>query len=142
MGDAKTRLDASGNLEFEGLDTNQLLAILSAKITDMDKRLGGLEQRLDAKLDDVATKGDLQRFGERMAKLERQLDNHEAWIREQQDREALQRQSFTQRLKNKGADYAVGVVVTVVAFLLIWGMIQIYVQIQGNRPQVNLERLE
>lgn len=142
MSDPKAKVDASGNLEFEGLDTNQLLAILSAKITDMDKRLSGIEARIDAKLDDVATKSDLQRFGERMSKLERQLNDHDDWIQQQKAKQQDAEQSFGQRLKNKGVDYVIAAVILVIAFLFVWGIVRIFGVVDGEHTDVNLDRLQ
>ena len=116
MPETNAKIDSHGNLEFENLDTNQLLAILASRISAMDERIVGLEQRIDGRM---VTRDDLQRFGERMQRLESQLKRHEEWIDKQQAIDQRNSQSFGARLKAKATDYLViGVFVLIVATVI------------------------
>lgn len=113
------KIDSHGNLEFENLDTNQLLAILASRIQAMDERIVGLEQRIDGKM---VTRDDLQRFGERMQRLESQLKKHEEWIDKQQAIEQRNSQSFAARLKAKATDYLVIGVIIILTAAVVGGI--------------------
>ena len=113
------KLDANGNLEFEDLDTNQLLAILANRIQAMDERIAGLEQRIDGKM---VTRDDLQSFGQRMERLESDVKRHGAWIDKQQAVAEQSRQSFGAKLKSKATDYIVLAVIVIIAASIIGGL--------------------
>lgn len=118
-GNTNAKIDSHGNIEFDNLETNQLLAILASRVQAMDERMAGLEQRIDGKM---VTRDDLQRFGERMQRLESQLKKHEEWIDKQQAVEQRNSQSFGARFKNKATDYLALAVMAVIAAAIIGGV--------------------
>lgn len=118
-GTTNAKIDSHGNIEFDNLETNQLLAILASRVQAMDERMAGLEQRIDGKM---VTRDDLQRFGERMQRLESQLKRHEEWIDKQQAVEQRNSQSFGARFKSKAADYAILAIILTLAAAVIGGI--------------------
>ena len=113
------KLDANGNLEFDNLDTKQLLAILASRIQAMDERIAGLEQRIDGKM---VTRDDLQSFAQRMERLESDVKRHGAWIDKQQAVAEQNSQSFGARLKSKVTDYIILAVIVILAAAIIGGV--------------------
>lgn len=140
MADANAKLNSDGDLEFEGLSTDQLLAILANNMKSLDHRVAGLEQRIDAKLDDVATKADLQRFGERMSRLEKRIDVLDDWATARKAELADQEQGFGAKFKKKLADYTVVALLALGAAAVIGG-ISFYVssnsEVQELRRQID-----
>lgn len=118
-GNTNAKIDSHGNLEFDNLDTNQLLAILASRIQAMDERIVGLEQRIDGKM---VTRDDLQRFGERMQRLESQLKRHEEWIDKQQAIDQKAQQGLGAKFKAKLADYLVLGIIMLGAAAIIGGI--------------------
>ena len=113
------KLDANGNLEFEDLDTKQLLAILASRIQAMDERIAGLEQRIDGKM---VTRDDLQSFAQRMERLESDVKRHGEWIDKQQAVAEQNRQSFGAKFKSKVSDYLILAVIIILAAAIIGGV--------------------
>ena len=130
----KAKLDANGNLEFEDLDTNQLLAILASRIQAMDERIAGLEQRIDGKM---VTRDDLQSFAQRMECLESDVKRHGEWIDKQQALAEQNSQSFGAKLKNKMSDYLILVVIVILAAAIIGGVTS---YISDNREMTEIRR--
>lgn len=115
----RAKIDSNGNLEFDDLDTNQLLAILASRIQAMDERIAGLEQRIDGKM---VTRDDLQSFGQRMERLESDVKRHGEWIDKQQAVAEQNRQSFGARFKSKASDYLILAVIVILAAAIIGGV--------------------
>lgn len=115
----RAKLDSNGNLEFDNLDTNQLLAILASRIQAMDERIAGLEQRIDGKM---VTRDDLQNFGQRMERLESDVKRHGAWIEKQQTLAQQSKQSFGAKFKSKASDYLILAVIVILAAAIIGGV--------------------
>lgn len=130
----KAKLDSNGNLEFEDLDTNQLLAILASRIQAMDERIAGLEKRIDGKM---VTRDDLQSFGQRMERLESDVKRHGEWIDKQQAVAEQDSQSFGARFKRKATDYLILAVIVVLAAAIIGGVTS---YINDNREMTELRR--
>ena len=128
------KLDANGNLEFEDLDTKQLLAILASRIQAMDERIAGLEQRIDGKM---VTRDDLQSFGRRMERLESDVKRHGAWIDKQQALAQQSRQSFGARFKSKASDYLILAVIVILAAAIIGGVTS---YVSDNREMTEIRR--
>lgn len=128
------KLDANGNLEFDNLDTKQLLTILASRIQAMDDRIAGLEQRIDGKM---VTHDDLQRFGQRMERLESDVKRHGAWIDKQQAVEEQSKQSFGARFKSKATDYLILAVIVILAAAIIGGVTS---YVNDNREMTELRR--
>ena len=137
MADANAKLTSDGDLEFEGLGTDQLLAILASNMKSLDHRVAGLEQRIDDKLDNVATKADLQRFGERMSRLEKRIDALDDWATSRKAELADQERGFGAKLKHKLADYTVIALLALGAAAVIGG-ISFYVS--NNNEVTELRR--
>ena len=140
MADPNAKLNSDGDLEFEGLSTDQLLAILANNMKSLDHRVAGLEQRIDAKLDDVATKADLQRFGERMARLEKRIDALDDWATARKAELADQERGFGAKFKKKLADYTVVALLALGAAAVIGG-VSFYIssnsEVQELRRQID-----
>lgn len=130
----RAKIDSNGNLEFEDLDTNQLLTILASRIQAMDERIAGLEQRIDGKM---VTHDDLQRFGQRMERLESDVKRHGAWIDKQQAVEEQSKQSFGARFKSKATDYLILAVIVILAAAIIGGVTS---YVNDNREMTELRR--
>lgn len=130
----RAKIDSNGNLEFEDLDTNQLLAILASRIQAMDERIAGLEQRIDGKM---VTRDDLQSFAQRMERLESDVKRHEAWIDKQQTVAEQNSQSFGAKFKSKASDYLILVVIVILAAAIIGGVTS---YISDNREMTEIRR--
>ena len=128
------KLDANGNLEFDNLDTKQLLAILASRIQAMDERIAGLEQRIDGKM---VTRDDLQSFSQRMERLESDVKRHGEWIDKQQAVAEQSRQSFGARLKSKATDYLILAVIVILAAAIIGGVTS---YVSDNREMTEIRR--
>lgn len=130
----RAKIDSNGNLEFEDLDTNQLLAILASRIQSMDERIAGLEQRIDGKM---VTRDDLQSFGQRMERLESDVKRHGEWIDKQQAIAQQNSQSFGAKFKSKASDYLILAVIVVLAAAIIGGVTS---YINDNREMTEIRR--
>lgn len=130
----RAKIDSNGNLEFEDLDTNQLLAILASRIQAMDERIAGLEKRIDGKM---VTRDDLQSFGQRMERLESDVKRHGEWIDKQQAVAEQNRQSFGAKFKNKAIDYLILAVIVTIAAAIIGGVTS---YISDNREMTEIRR--
>lgn len=128
------KIDSNGNLEFEDLDTNQLLALLASRIQAMDERIAGLEQRIDGKM---VTRDDLQSFARRMERLESDVKRHGAWIDKQQALQEQNSQSFGAKLKNKVSDYLILAVIIILAAAIIGGVTS---YVSDNREMTEIRR--
>lgn len=126
------KIDNQGNVEFENLDTDQLLIILNNKISQLSSQVANLQQRVDTRLVEVATRNDLQRFGERMKRLEARLDEQAEWINERKMALTVDDQSFGAKFKKKLADYAVTALIVIFIAAIVGG-ISFYV---GNNNEV------
>lgn len=126
------KIDNQGNVEFENLNTDQLLIVLNNKISQLSSQVANLQQRVDDRLVEVATRDDLQRFGERMKRLEARLDSHDAWINERNIALNLDNQSFGAKFKKKLADYAVTALIVIFIAAIVGG-ISFYI---GNNNEV------
>lgn len=132
MSDSGAKIDTSGNIEFENLNTDQLLIVLNNKMSQLSSQVANLQQRVDTRLVEVATKDDLQRFGERMKRLEARLDEQAEWINERKTALTVDDQSFGAKFKKKLADYAVTALIVVFVAAIIGG-ISFYI---GNNNEV------
>ena len=130
----RAKIDSNGNLEFEDLDTNQLLAILASRIQAMDERIAGLEQRIDGKM---VTREDLQSFAQRMERLESDVKRHSAWIDKQQAIAQQNRQSFGAKFKSKASDYLILAVIVILAAAIIGGVTS---YVNDNREMTEIRR--
>lgn len=126
------KIDNQGNVEFENLNTDQLLIVLNNKISQLSSQVANLQQRVDTRLVEVATREDLQRFGERMKRLETRLDEQAAWINERKTALTIDNQSFGAKFKKKLADYAVTALIVIFVAAIVGG-ISFYV---GNSNEV------
>lgn len=126
------KIDNQGNVEFENLNTDQLLIVLNNKISQLSSQVANLQQRVDTRLVEVATREDLQRFGERMKRLETRLDEQAEWINERKTALSIDDQSFGAKFKKKLADYAVTALIVIFVAAIVGG-ISFYV---GNNNEV------
>lgn len=126
------KIDNQGNVEFENLNTDQLLIVLNNKISQLSSQVANLQQRVDTRLVEVATREDLQRFGERMKRLETRLDEQAEWINERKTALSVDNQSFGAKFKKKLADYAVTALIVMFVAAIVGG-ISFYV---GNNNEV------
>lgn len=126
------KIDNQGNVEFDNLTPEQLLIILNNKISQLSSQVANLQQRVDDRLVEVATKDDLQRFGERMKRLEARIDEQAEWINERKTALTVDNQSFGAKFKKKLADYAVTVLIVLFLAAIVGG-ISFYV---GNNNEV------
>lgn len=126
------KIDNQGNVEFENLNTDQLLIVLNNKISQLSSQVANLQQRVDTRLVEVATREDLQRFGERMKRLETRLDEQAEWINERKMALTVDNQSFGAKFKKKLADYAVTALIVIFVAAIVGG-ISFYV---GNSNEV------
>lgn len=130
----RAKIDSNGNLEFDDLDTNQLLAILASRIQAMDERIAGLEQRIDGKM---VTRDDLQSFAQRMERLESDVKRHGVWIDKQQAIAQQNSQSFSARFKSKASDYLILAVIVILAAAIIGGVTS---YVSDNREMNEIRR--
>lgn len=126
------KIDNQGNVEFDNLNTDQLLIVLNNKISQLSSQVANLQQRVDDRLVEVATRDDLQRFGERMKRLETRLDEQSEWINERKMALSVDDQSFGTKFKKKLADYAVTALIVIFVAAIVGG-ISFYV---GNNNEV------
>lgn len=126
------KIDNQGNVEFENLNTDQLLIVLNNKISQLSSQVANLQQRVDDRLVEVATREDLQRFGERMKRLEARLDEQAEWINERKMALNIDDQSFGAKFKKKLADYAVTALIVIFVAAIVGG-ISFYI---GNNNEV------
>ena len=126
------KIDNQGNVEFENLNTEQLLIVLNNKISQLSSQVATLQQRVDDRLVEVATRDDLQRFGERMKRLETRIDEQAEWINERKMALTADDRSFGTKFKKKLADYAVTALIVIFVAAIVGG-ISFYV---GNNNEV------
>ena len=129
---SNVKIDNQGNVEFDNLNTEQLLIVLNNKISQLSSQVANLQQRVDDRLVEVATRDDLQRFGERMKRLENRLDEQAEWINERKTALTVDDQSFGAKFKKKLADYAVTALIVVFLAAIVGG-ISFYI---GNNNEV------
>lgn len=108
--------------------------------------------KIDQQQSQMATKIDLQHvvdernqkfeaIDHRLTTVEAKADMHDEFIHDFTNREQIAAKGFVARFKAKGVDYAISAIITVIAFLFIWGMIQVYTKATDETPKVELERL-
>lgn len=122
MSDSGAKIDTSGNIEFENLNTDQLLIILNNKMSQLSEQVSVLQARVDERLVEMATKDDLQRFGQRMARLERRLDEQTEWINERKMAINADEQSFGAKFRRKVSDYSVIALIALLVAAVIGGV--------------------
>lgn len=100
----------------------------------------------------MATKSDLNHVVEernkkfdvidkRLTTVETKVDMHDTFIHDFTNQQREQAKGFVARFKAKGIDYAISAIITVLAFLFIWGVIQVY-STATEQANVKLERLK
>lgn len=143
---SNVKIDNQGNVEFDNLNTEQLLIVLNNKISQLSSQVANLQQRVDDRLVEVATRDDLQRFGERMKRLEARLDEQAEWINERKTALTVDNQSFGAKFKKKLADYAVTALIVIFVAAIVGG-VSYYMQdnqvLDELRQDINeLQRLQ
>ena len=143
---SNVKIDNQGNVEFDNLNTEQLLIVLNNKISQLSSQVANLQQRVDDRLVEVATRDDLQRFGERMKRLEARLDEQAELINERKTALTVDNQSFGAKFKKKLADYAVTALIVIFVAAIVGGVsyyLQDNQEIDELRQDINeLQRLQ